>query len=99
MATDPIECPGCGMHLELSMKETLKPYSMTMKIYVEKGRMASAEAVGGVLENLSKALKAAGEELDHQTEVYLTDASVDEDMNVSLTVSAVPMRRAGEAAE
>lgn len=87
-----IKCPKCDANLSISMKESLKPYSMTIRMHPLEGRMIAAETISRSLFALSKALKAAGDVLDHKTEVYLTDASVGEDMSISLTVSAIPIR-------
>lgn len=92
MSNFPIECPNCGGAFELSMAESLEPYSITLKLCVDKGRMASTKTICGAINNLTSTLQSAGDLCGHKTEVYLTGASVDEDMNVTITVSAVPIR-------
>ena len=94
----PIQCPKCDTRLHVAMKESLEPYSMTFTMYPLEGRMVAAETVSRSLFALSRALKAAGDICDHKTEVFFTGATVGDDMSVSLTVSAVPVRLKSDGA-
>jgi hypothetical protein len=84
-----INCPKCGSDFQVTMKESLDPYSMSMRVSPGENRMVSAETAARMIFALSRALKAAGKITDHKTEVYLTEASVDDDMTINLTLSAV----------
>ena len=86
------KCPNCGTGLFIAAKEVLEPYTISLDINVEKGRMLTAKTAGGVLIELANLLQASGEDYDHNTEVFLSGASVDENM-VSFSVCAVPVIR------
>jgi hypothetical protein len=95
-----IVCPHCETAFQISMKESLKPYSVVLRVHPIEGRMIAAETLSRQIFSLSKALKEAGRIVGHKTEVFFTDASVGEDMSIAVTVTAVPFseRRQGEAA-
>jgi hypothetical protein len=94
-----MDCPKCGAGFDVTLKESLAPYSMGLKLCPNENRMISAEATARMIFALSRALKAAGNELDHKTDVYLTDAVVNDDMSIHLTLSAIPIIRDAENAK
>lgn len=88
-----LDCPKCGETLAINLKESLKPYTMTMTIKPEKGRMVAAKTVGGVIANFAELLANIGDDVGHDTIVHVHDLRVDDDMSVHVTVNCTPMRK------
>lgn len=87
-----IHCPKCEAPFRVSLRESLQPYTMSMSITPEPGRMIAAKTVAGVMDALADLLIATGAELGHTTIVHIHDLKVDESGVVTITVNALPAR-------
>ena len=89
-----VTCDNCGFRANVALRESLEPYTMTMCLTPQPGRVIDARVTGGVIRQLARMMNAISGDMGHQTTAAVMDVHVRDDMATEITMAFVPTRRA-----